>query len=271
MDSFSSRSMAASSSSNKEYASGLVLFDVLDASSHIGRITINNLSKRNAISCQMWSGLSTLLDDCLLNYKTIRVLILTGQGEISFSSGADLSDKDPDGIGETVPKIREKLRQYPIPIIAQINGYCLGGGLALAMNVDLRIASNNAVFSIPAVKLGVALPKDIIDRLMQLVGESHAKLILYTGDRISAKQALSMGLIQHVCDSHESLNQYVMDLARRISRSAPLSVRTIKTIIENPTDELAIQTAVDACRNSNDIHEGKTAFREKREPNFQGC
>lgn len=254
-----------------EYASGLILFDILDSSSYIGRITINNPTKRNAISCQMWLGLSTLLDDCLSNYKTIRVLILTGQGEISFSSGADLSDKDPDGVGKTVPEIREKLRQYPIPIIAQINGYCLGGGLALAMSVDLRIASNNATFSIPAVKLGLPCPKDIIDRLMQLVGESNAKIILYKGDRIPAQHALSMGLIQHVCDSHENLNKYVLDLARTISRNAPLALRTIKTIIENSKNETAIQTAVDACRNSNDILEGQTAFREKREPNFQGC
>lgn len=261
----------ADSASRKEYASGLILFDILDASSHIGRITINNPSKRNAISCQMWLGLSTLLDDCLSNYKTIRVLILTGQGEISFSSGADLSDKDPDGIGQTVPTIREKLRQYPIPIIAQINGYCLGGGLALAMSVDLRIASTNAVFSVPAVKLGLPCPKDIINRLIQLIGESNAKLVLYTGDRISAQQASSMGLIQHVCDSHENLEKYVLDLANNISRNAPLAVRTIKVMIENPNDQLAIQTAVDACRNSNDILEGQTAFREKRQANFQGC
>jgi enoyl-CoA hydratase/carnithine racemase len=255
----------------KEYASGLILFDILDESSYIGRITIHNPSKRNAISRPMWLGLSNILDDCLCNYKTIRVLILTGDGQISFCSGADLSEKESEDIDLSVPNIRIKLRQFPIPIIAKINGFCLGGGLALAMSVDLRIASQNALFSIPAVKLGLPCPKDIIDRLIQLVGESHAKMILYTGDRISAQQAYSIGLIQNVCDSHENLDKYVLDLARTISSNAPLSVRAIKTMIENSTDELAIKTAVDACRNSNDMNEGRNAFREKREANFQGC
>ena len=255
----------------KEYASGLILFDILDESSHIGRITIQNPSKRNAISRLMWLGISNILDDCLVQYKTIRVLILTGHGEISFCSGADLSEKEGEDIDQSVPNIRVKLRQFPIPIIAKINGFCLGGGLALAMSTDLRVASQNASFSIPAVKLGLPCPKDIIDRLIQLVGESHAKMILYTGDRISAQQAHSIGLIEHVCDSHESLDKHVLDLARTMSCNAPLSIRAIKTMIGNNTDELAIKTAVDACRNSNDINEGRNAFREKRAANFQGC
>jgi enoyl-CoA hydratase/carnithine racemase len=96
-------------------------------------------------------------------------------------------------------------------------------------------------------------------------------MILYTGDRISAQQAYSIGLIQYVCDNHDSLDKYVLDFAQRLSRNAPLSIRTIKTIIENKTDELVIKTAIDACRNSNDINEGRNAFREKREANFQGC
>ena len=219
----------------------------------------------------MWLGLSSLLDDCLINYKTIRVLILTGHGQISFCSGADLSEKESGDAHQIVPTIRQKLRQFPLPIIAKINGYCLGGGLALAMSIDIRIASQNASFSIPAVKLGLPCPKDIIERLIQLIGESHAKMILYTGDRITAQQAYSMGLIEYVCDNHENLDQYVLDLARRIAFNAPLSLRTIKVMIENKNDDLAIQTAIDVCEKSNDINEGRNAFREKREANFQGC
>ena len=257
--------------STNQYASGLILFDILDERSHIGRITINNPAKRNAISSQMWFGLSDLLDDCLVHYQTIRVLIITGEGQISFCSGADLSEKEGDGIDETIPNIRVKLRQFPIPIIAKINGYCLGGGLALAMNVDIRIASSNASFSIPAVKLGLPCPKDIVDRLINLIGESHAKMILYTGDRITADQAYSKGLIQHVCNNHDSLDKYVLDLARTISTNAPLSLRSIKLIIENKNDETAIKAATDACLISNDINEGRNAFRQKREAKFQGC
>ena len=116
----------------KEYASGLILFDILDESSYIGRITLNNPSKRNAISRPMWLGLSNVLDDCLISYKSIRVLILTGQGEISFCSGADLSEKEGEGDDRTVPNIRTKLLQFPIPIVAKINGFCLGGGSCIS-------------------------------------------------------------------------------------------------------------------------------------------
>ena len=136
----------------KEYASGLLLFDIVDESAFIGRITINNPSKRNAISTGMWLGLSTLLDDCLVHHPTIRVLILTGQGELAFSSGADLSEKEGDQTDPTIPCIRLRLHQYPLPLIAQIHGFCLGGGLALAMSADIRIASFDAQFSIPAAK-----------------------------------------------------------------------------------------------------------------------
>ena len=255
----------------KEYASGLILFDIVDAPAFIGRITINNPSKRNAISTAMWLGLSTLLDDCLVNHPTIRVLILTGQGEVSFSSGADLAEKEGEQTDSTIPHIRLKLHHYPIPLIAQIHGFCLGGGLGLAMSVDIRIASSDAQFSIPAVKLGVACPKDIIDRLTQLVGESHAKLILYTGDRISAERAYSYGLVQHICDSHRSLDEYVLELARTMSRSAPLSMRAIKVMMTNETNQTEMKEAIDRCLASNDMDEGRRAFREKRQANFQGC
>ena len=254
----------------KEYASGLILFDMLDESCRIGCITINNPSKRNAISRQMWLALSNLLDDCLHNYKTLRVLVLTGYGQISFCSGADLSEKESEDTDHTIQNVRFKILQFPLPTIAKINGYCLGGGLALAMSVDIRVASQNALFGIPAVKLGLVCPKDIIDRLIKLVGQSYAKIILYTGDRISAERASTMGLIQHVCDNHDSLNNYVFNLAQTISRNAPLSIRTIKLMIENENDDLAIKLAIDACVNSNDIHEGRNAFREKREPIFEG-
>lgn len=260
----------AASSTRKEYASGLVVFQTVDEASFIGRITINNPAKRNALSRSMWFAVSEILDDCLLHFPTIRVLIITGEGSIAFSSGADLSEKEPEGADESVPQIRVKLRQYPIPIIAQINGFCLGGGLALAMSTDIRVATSNAVFSIPAVKLSVPCPKDIVDRLLQLVGESQAKMILYTGERVTAQQALSIGLIQHVSEDAEKLDLYVQEFARNLSHNAPLSIRTIKTMIEHGADQERIQQAIDSCSTSNDVHEGRNAFREKRPANFLG-
>lgn len=255
----------------REYASGLILFDFIDEQSYIGCITINNPSKRNAISDSMCIGLSNLLDDCLNNYKTLRVLILTGDDQISFCSGSDLSEEDPKDGHRILLNLCQKLRQFPLPIISKIHGYCLGGGLALAMSTDLRIASQNALFSIPAVKLGLSCPQGVIERLIELVGESHAKMILYTGDRITAQDAYSIGLVQHVCDTHEILDVYALDLAKKLSRNAPLSLRTIKLMIENKTDQQTIEQAVYLCENSDDYNEGRNAFRERREANFQGC
>ena len=253
-----------------EYASGLILFDIIDEQSYIGRITINNPEKRNAISNSMCIGFSNLLDDCLKNYKTLRVIILTGHGQISFCSGSDLSEEDAKDGHQILLNLCQKLRQFPLPIISKIHGYCLGGGLALAMSTDLRIASQNALFSIPAVKLGLPCPQGIVERMIELIGESHAKMILYTGDRITAQHAYSIGLIQHVCDSHDILDVYVLDLAMKLSRNAPLSLRTTKLMIENKTDQQAIEQAVRLCENSSDYNEGRIAFREKREANFQG-
>jgi enoyl-CoA hydratase len=251
----------------KDYASGLIRFHTIDTLPYIGYITIHNPTKRNALSRAMWFGLSDILDDCLVCEQSIRVLIITGDGSIAFSSGADLTEKNAENSDQYIPKIRVKLRQYPIPVIAQINGYCLGGGLALAMNTDIRIASCSSTFSIPAVKLGVPCPKAIVDRLIELVGQSNAKMILFTGDRISAQQALTIGLIQHVCDD---LNIYVLEFARNIAHNAPLAIQTIKLMIEHPSDEKDIQQSVQICLASNDIHEGQDAFREKRAADFQG-
>ena len=259
----------------KEYANGLLLFNILDDSSFIGRITINNPKKRNALSQSMWFGISEIFNDCMTIYKGIRVLIITGQGSIAFSSGADLSEKEPESSTnlnkDTVPKIREKIRQFPIPIIAQIDGFCLGGGLALAMCTDFRFASVNASFSIPAVHLGIACPPDIVHRLVELVGESQAKMILYQGTRITGQQAFSIGLIQRLSENSEQLAADVLATARTLASNAPLSISAIKIMIEHRHDSDQIAKAIEKCSNSNDSEEGRKAFQEKRAPHFRGC
>ena len=255
----------------KDYAVGLVRFETIEDNPSIGLIVINNPVKRNALSRAMWLALAEILDDCLNEYQSVRVLILTGEGSIAFSSGADLSEKESELADQLVPQIRQRIRHYPLPILAQINGFCLGGGLALAMSADLRFASSNASFSIPAVKLGVPCPKDIIDRLVELVGESQAKLILFTGERIPAHQAMKIGLIQHVCPTVEDLNNFVLDLAKTISRNAPLSINAAKVMINPSSDAEQIEQARQRCYKSKDLEEGQRAFKEKRSANFQGC
>lgn len=263
--------MSESISIQKDYSAGLIRFRTIDAIPSIGLIIINNPAKRNALSRSMWFGLNEILDDCLNEFRSIRVLILTGEGSIAFSSGADLTEKDSEFSDQKIPQIRQRIRHFPLPIVAQINGFCLGGGLALAMSTDLRFASSNATFSIPAVKLAVPCPKDIIDRLVELVGESQAKLILFTGDRISAEQAMKIGLIQHVCPTVEDLTAFVLDLAKTISKNAPLSIEAVKIIMNPSSDDNQIENARQRCYKSKDLEEGQRAFREKRSANFQGC
>lgn len=256
----------------KDFASGLIRFETIDQLPSIASIIINNPTKRNALSRAMWLGIAEILDACLNEYRSIRVLIFTGQGSIAFSSGADLTEKESEqSDDDLVPKTRQRMRHYPLPILSEINGFCLGGGLALAMCTDLRFASSKASFSIPAVKLGVPLAKDIVDRLLELIGEAAAKTILFTGDRISADHALRIGLIQHVCATEEELHSYVLQMAKNIAGSAPLSIQAMKVMMDRSSDPDRIEQARERCLQSRDLEEGRRAFREKRSANFQGC
>jgi enoyl-CoA hydratase/carnithine racemase len=170
---------------------------------------------------------------------------------------------------------REKFHAFPKPVIARIRGFCLGGGLAIAMGTDLRIASADSHFGIPAARLSIAYAPDSVKRLIDLVGPAHARMILYTGRRIDAAEAQRIGLINQMV-LEEDLNETVLELARTIADNAPLSVAASKlTISEMMKDEsqrnmAAIRDIGEVCFNSADYREGRTAFMEKRQPVFVG-
>jgi enoyl-CoA hydratase/carnithine racemase len=263
----------------REYADGKMLAAKDDG---IGFITFNQPEKRNAMSVEMWQGLGEIIDDFAAD-DGVRVVVMTGAGGKAFVSGADISQFEKrrataDAQAEYTALTgagRAKLAAFAKPVIASIRGFCMGGGLAIAMQADLRIASAVSEFGIPAAKLGIAYGFDGLRTLVQLVGPAHARMILYTGTRIGAAEAERIGLInQAVAD--DKLEDVVLDIARTIAGNAPLSVAASKVCIDNilkdPADrnDSAVTTAARACMESEDYREGRTAFMEKRKPQFQG-
>jgi enoyl-CoA hydratase/carnithine racemase len=263
----------------REYADGKML---AAKDGGIGFVTFNQPEKRNAMSVEMWQGLEKILDD-FRDDPAVRVVIMTGAGGKAFVSGADISQFEKrranadaqEEYARLTSGGRARLANFPKPSIAAIQGFCLGGGLAIAMHTDLRIASANSQFGIPAARLGIAYAFDGLRTLVQLVGPAHARMILYTANRIGADEAARIGLINKVVPE-ESLTDAVLEIARTIAGNAPLSVAANKLCIDNilkdPADRDldAIARAGRTCLDSADYREGRTAFMEKRQPQFQG-
>jgi enoyl-CoA hydratase len=248
----------------------------------IGWLTINQPEKRNAISLAMWDAIAAAADDFAAD-PAIRVVVLHGAGGKAFASGADISEFDKvranadaqAEYGKRSALARKKLEAMDKPLIAMIQGFCIGGGYATALIADLRIASSDSRFGIPAAKLGIAYGYESLMRLTALVGPAIAKEILFTGRQLDAAEALSFGLVNRVV-SPEDLVATTVDVAQQIARNAPLSVRASKAAIDQIAGDPALrdQTAIEAlnraCFDSQDYAEGRRAFTEKRPPHFTG-
>ena len=245
--------------SEKSYADGKILQGVTDG---VGVITFNNPAKRNAMSLDMWEGLGSALIE-LRDNPDVRVVILTGAGDKAFVSGADISQfekvRHNAAASEEYSKKSEAQRallaNYPKPIIACIRGFCLGGGMQVAMAADIRIASDNSQFGIPAAKLGIAYGYDGLRHLVSLVGPSWARLIMYTGMKINSAEALRIGLVDRVSPDAQ-LWDATMEIARTISGNAPLAIKaakiTIAQVIKDPDkrDMNAIKQVGTDCMDS---------------------
>jgi enoyl-CoA hydratase/carnithine racemase len=265
--------------SEKSHAGGKIL---QGADAGIGIITFNNPEKRNAMSLEMWEGLGAALIE-LRDDPNVHVVILTGAGDKAFVSGADISQFEEtrhnaaasEAYSKRSEAQRALLASYPKPTIACIRGFCIGGGMQVAMLTDIRIASGSSQFGIPAAKLGIAYGYDGLRHLVSLVGPSQARLIMYTGMRIDSAEALRIGLVDRVLADAE-LWDATMEIARTISGNAPLAVKAAKITIaevlkdESRRDMAAIEQIGKACMDSADFREGRTAFMEKRKPRFRG-
>jgi enoyl-CoA hydratase len=266
-------------SAEKSYADGKILQRVTDG---VGVITFNNPEKRNAMSLDMWEGLGSALIE-LRDDPQVRVVILVGAGDKAFVSGADISQFEKtrhnaeasEEYSRRSAAQRALLGDYPKPTIACIRGFCLGGGMQVAMLTDIRIAAEDSQFGIPAAKLGIAYGYDGLKHLVSLVGPSWARLIMYTGMRIESAEAQRIGLVDRVIPTGELWGQ-TMEIARTISGNAPLAIKaakiTIAQVLKDPADrdiDAVKQIGID-CMDSEDFREGRTAFMEKRKPQFKG-
>lgn len=247
----------------------------------IGWMQFNNPARHNAVSVEMWKAVPEIMAEFEQD-EAIRVIVLSGAGGKAFISGADISEfEEKRSSREAVleyNRIAGKANAAIIgaskPTIAMIQGYCVGGGLGVALCCDLRIATEGSSFAVPAAKLGLGYAYDGIKRLVDIVGPSFAKEIFYTARRFDSAEALTMGLVNRIVPA-ENIETYVRDYAASIGGNAPLTIRAVKVCVNETTkdpekrDLAAAQAAVDACFASEDYIEGRTAFLEKRKPIFR--
>ncbi len=248
----------------------------------IGWITFNNPARHNAVSLEMYQALPLLLD-AFVQDPEVRVIIIKGAGEKAFIAGADISQfkekrSSPEAVAlynESADYAGKVLQACPKPTIAMIRGYCIGGGAAMAVGCDIRIAAEDARFAVPAAKLGLGYRFSGIKRLTDIVGPSFAAEIFFTARQFTAQEALAMNLINRLVPVAD-LEKYTLDYAATIVNNAPLTIAAVKrSIIETMHDpaqrDLALcQKLVDDCYRSADYTEGQAAFMEKRKPVFRG-
>ena len=248
----------------------------------IGWMTFNNPERHNAISYEMRLAILAILDQFEAD-DSVRVIVMKGAGEKSFVSGSDISQFDQNRASaeqqaeyERVSSaVQSRYMNLAKPLIAMIQGYCLGGGLQTALSADIRIASDDAQFGIPAGRLGIAYPVHSVRRLVETVGPPKAKEILFTARRYTAQDALQMGLVNMVVPRGD-LETTVREMASTIAANAPLSVLSSKLTVEQIAKDPAerdmglVKAGIDRAMGSADFIEGRRAFMEKRKAQWTG-
>ena len=248
----------------------------------IGWVIFSNPQRRNAVTLEMSVAAGNAIEDFGRD-DAIRVVILRGDGDKTFISGGDISKFERDRSTAESRANTEKLRGHARsalatlekPTIAMIRGYCLGGGLGWALNCDLRICSEESKFGIPAAKLSIGYGADGIRHLIDLVGPSAAKEVLYTGRQYTAQEALRMGLVNQVVPAAE-LESFTRTYAEVIANNAPLAILNAKTavneLLKDPAerDMALVNRRANTANASQDNVEGRRAFMEKRKPVFTG-
>jgi len=245
-------------------------------------VRFNNPAKHNALSIDMWEAVPKLLDKAAKDDR-VRVVVFSGEGGKSFVSGADISQfEDLRAAKEAVKKYEviaeaalQGIHEFGKPTIASIRGYCIGGGLNVAISCDIRIATSSSVFSIPATRLGLGYRFSAMKNLVDLVGPGSAKDIFFTARRLDAAEALRIGLINRVAEP-DGLDALLAEYTSAIGTGAPLTIKAGKRIVREvlkPDSEIDMELCkrlILDCFESDDYAEGRTAFMQKRKPVFKG-
>jgi enoyl-CoA hydratase/carnithine racemase len=246
----------------------------------VGRLVLDNQERRNAISAGMWKAIPQAVaafnDD-----PDIRVIVVRGAGTVAFAAGADISEFEKNRSSESqvgeyeavTAAAHHALESSPKPVIALIHGFCVGGGLAVALSCDLRYADASSRFAIPAARLGLGYGVGGTSRLVATVGHAHAREIMFSARRYDAAEALAMGLVNRVLPD-DGLDAYVQKVAAGLAANAPLTIaaskRVINALARAAGDFSEEEAAVARCMKSEDYVEGRRAFMEKRAPAFKG-
>jgi len=248
----------------------------------IGWLVFNNAERRNAISTDMWAAMANVLQAFEADSR-VRVVVLAGAGDKAFVSGADISEFEKQRSTPEAEAEYSRLSATAIkalsglgkPSIAMIRGFCVGGGMTVALACDLRIAAEGSQFAIPAARLGLGYGYEGLVKLVGLVGPAYAKEIMFTARRLRTDDALRIGLINRVAAA-DQLEALVREYADMMGANAPLTMNAAKLAVDeaqkDPTDRDLdrVTAAVRACFASEDFIEGRRAFMEKRAPHFQG-
>jgi len=248
----------------------------------IGWMIFNQPEKRNAVSYEMWAAIPKIIADFEAD-PAVRVIVLTGAGDKAFVSGADISEFDKRRDREETIKVYDAaseaasaaIAEATKPTISMIRGLCVGGGVAIMLNTDIRICGHDSYFAVPAARLGLGYRPSGIKKLVDVVGPAFAKEIFFTANRFTAEDARIMGLVQRVVPA-EGLEAYVREYAAKIADNAPLTIKAAKLAIDacikdaEKRDMSRVNDAVAACFASADYIEGRRAFMEKRRAVFKG-
>ena len=246
----------------------------------IGYVVLDNPARRNAISAAMWHAFPAALHELGLD-STVRCIVLRGAGEIAFAAGADIAEfaqnrADDDGVRSyeaATAAAHHALESTLKPVIAQIRGFCIGGGLAIALSCDLRYCAADSQFAIPAARLGLGYGIHGHRRLVATVGHARAREIMISARRYDAQSAYELGLVNRVVPVAD-IEAYVRALATELAANAPLtqaaSKAVINAVITEHGDFAQCEALIARCMHSADYREGRSAFMEKRTPKFEG-